>query len=435
MDFFNLKVRKGNKPNVNGRMSLQEPIPRSEEPNRENGCDGLTKLPSANDGEDEDEDDDFITNEMKKRLKELRKNSSMALIPEEEPSAEEEDGEGEKAAGEMTSKRWRDVEDEGRQWWGGFDAFYERYCERMLFFDRLGAQQLNEAGSLTPLAPSPRSASKKLISPLSCLSLKKIEEPEGETGKLHSVENDAYQDLETIYVAHVCLTWEALHCQFTQLNQKISCQPDNSTCYNHSAQQFQQFQVLLQRFIENEPFELGLRPECYVRARTILPKLLHVPNIREPKGMEEGAELRMDASDLMRILETSILTFHLFLKMDKKRSGNGGLHLFVNQNHSAASPLQQVQSSLEKRATKLKELRKRRRGWRKKSWPQNQEDVQLLFGLTDVKILSRVLRMDRVTKEQLFWCEEKMKKLSLSSSSSDHGKMLQRDPSPVLFPC
>lgn len=135
-------------------------------------------------------------------------------------------------------------------------------------------------GCLTPSTPSPRSASKKLSSPLRCLSLKKIEEPEDETEKLHPVENDAYQDLETTYVAHACLTWEALHCQFTQLNQKISCQPENPTCYNHSAQQFQQFQVLLQRFIENEPFELGLRPECYVRARNILPKLLQVPNIR-----------------------------------------------------------------------------------------------------------------------------------------------------------
>lgn len=85
------------------------------------------------------------------------------------------------------------------------------------------------------------------------------------------------------------------------------------------------------------------------------------------------------------------------------------------------------------KATKLKELRKKSKGWKKKSWPQKHGDVQLLFGLIDVKILSRVLRMERITKEQLFWCEEKMKKLSVSSS--DHGKLLRRDPSPVLFPC
>lgn len=76
---------------------------------------------------------------------------------------------------------------------------------------------------------------------------------------------------------------------------------------------------------------------------------------------------------------------------------------------------------------KLKELRKK--GWRKNSWPQKHEDIQLLLGLIDAKILSRVLRMTRMTREQLFWCEEKMKKLDLSNNR------LERDPCPILFPC
>lgn len=78
---------------------------------------------------------------------------------------------------------------------------------------------------------------------------------------------------------------------------------------------------------------------------------------------------------------------------------------------------------------KLKELRKKRRGWKKRSWPSTKEDVQLLFSLIDVKLLSRVVRMVRIRKEQLFWCEEKMKKLDVVD-----GK-LRRDPLPILFPC
>ncbi len=78
---------------------------------------------------------------------------------------------------------------------------------------------------------------------------------------------------------------------------------------------------------------------------------------------------------------------------------------------------------------KLKELRKRTKGWKKKYWPQTDEDIQLLLSLIDMKVLSRVLRMVRITKEQLFWCEEKMKKLDLSDGR------LRRDPSPILFPC
>lgn len=122
--------------------------------------------------------------------------------------------------------------------------------------------------------------SKKVPSPFRCLSLKKIEEPEEEAEHPQQPTNDPYQDLETAYVAQLCLTWEALHCQYTQLCQKISCQLENPTCFNHSAQQIQQFQVLLQRFIENELFEQGVRPEIYARTRNVLPKLLQVPIIK-----------------------------------------------------------------------------------------------------------------------------------------------------------
>lgn len=141
----------------------------------------------------------------------------------------------------------------------------------------------NDAGSHVPsTTPSPKSASKKLASPLACLSLRKFEAPEEESEHLQQPAIDPYQDLETAYVAQVCLTWEALHCQYTQLTQKISGEPhiDTPTSYNQSAQQFQQFQVLLQRFIENEPFEHGSRPEIFARTRKSLPKLLQVPKIQ-----------------------------------------------------------------------------------------------------------------------------------------------------------
>uniref|UniRef100_A0A5B6ZIF4 Ribosomal protein L34Ae n=1 Tax=Davidia involucrata TaxID=16924 RepID=A0A5B6ZIF4_DAVIN len=426
MDFFKVKkFRKAHKPNPE-KDSEDKPVLQPEDPKNENGHE-LGKSDNVDSAtEAEEDDDDFIMNEVKRRLKELRRNSFMVLIPEEScPEDEEEEEEG-----ETSSSEWRDVEAEGLQVWCGFDAFYNRYCERMLFFDRLSSQQLKEVGSKIPSTPSPRSASKKLTSPLSCLSLKKIEEPEDETENLQQPGNDPCQDLETAYVAQVCLTWEALHCQYTLLSQKISCQPENPACYNHSAQQFQQFQVLLQRFIENEPFEQGLRAEIYARTRISLPKLLQVPKLQgsdQIETEEKVSDLEVLAPDLIRIIESSILTFRLFLKMDKKKS-NGVRNLFGGQNQMA-TPHQQIQSSLEKRGMKLKELRRRKKGSKKKSWPAMEEEVELLLGLIDVKVISRVLRMVRISKEQLFWCEEKMKKLDLS-----YGK-LQRDPSPILFPC
>ncbi|TXG69555.1 hypothetical protein EZV62_004490 [Acer yangbiense] len=361
------KFRKGHKPIEPEKDLENKPVVQEgeqQQPKNENGGgpgggvgDDLNKSPNSDLANDvEDDDDDFITNEVKRRLKELRRNSFMVLIPEEE---EEEE------VGETSSSEWRDVEAEGRRWWGGFDAVYEKYCEWMLFFDRMSAQQLNVAGSLTPSTPSPKSASKKLASPFRCLSLKKIEQPEEETENLQQPENDPYQDLETAY-------------------------------------ELQQFQVLLQRFIENEPFEQGLRPEIYARNRNLFPKLLQVPNIQgsaqKEKTEEEESDSVVLATDLMRIIESSILTLHLFVKIDKKRSG-GVLNLFGNQSQ-IATPLHQVQSLLVEKGTKLKELRKRRKGWKKKSWPQTWEDIELLFGLIDIKVMSRVLRMSHSSSHE-----------------------------------
>lgn len=52
------------------------------------------------------------------------------------------------------------------------------------------------------------------------------------------------------------------------------------------------------------------------------------------------------APDLIKTIEGSILTFHSFLKMDKKKTG-GVRNLFVAQNQMA-TPLQQIQASLDK---------------------------------------------------------------------------------------
>lgn len=47
--------------------------------------------------------------------------------------------------------------------------------------------------------------------------------------------HDLYVHDETTYVSQLCLTWEALHCRYTQLSQIES---EISKCYNHSDQQF-----------------------------------------------------------------------------------------------------------------------------------------------------------------------------------------------------
>ncbi|KAK9097537.1 hypothetical protein Sjap_023034 [Stephania japonica] len=400
-----------------------KPVPPPEGMKVENGDDlsESMKVEPSSEAEEEEDDDDFILNEVKKRLKELRRNSSMGLIPEESCEEEEEEEE------ETSSSEWRSSEIEDHQPFYRFDEKYGAYCERMLFFDRMSAQRLLEPGSPIPSTPSPKSASKKLSSALRSLSMRKRGESQDDDELLQPPQDDPYQDLETAYVAHICLTWEALHCQYMQLSQKIASQPDDSTPYNHAAQHFQQFLVLLQRFIENEPFEQGLRVENYARARKSFPSLLQVSSIQGSERDLEESDLRISASVLIKLIEGSILTFHSFLKMDKKKSGLT-VSLFGGQSQNA-SPLQLTQSTLDKKKMKLKELIKKKKGWKRKSWPTTMEEVELLFALIDVKVMSRTLSMARISKEQLLWCEEKLSKLDLS------GNKLKRDASPVLFPC
>ncbi|XP_010694481.2 uncharacterized protein LOC104907272 isoform X1 [Beta vulgaris subsp. vulgaris] len=431
MDFFKVRrFKKARKPKSQEDLE-EKPIPHPEEPNNEsNNVSGKSVAMDAPTDIDDD-DDDFITNEVKRRLKELRRNSFMVLIPEEDGAEEEEEEEG-----ETSSSEGRDIGTQVEHLYCDFESIFEKYCERMLFFDRMSAQQLNETGGpMSPSTPSPRAASRKFVSSFRCLSMKKIEEPDSETEQLQQPDESPCLDLETAYVAHICLTWEALHSQYTQLSQKISCQPENSTCYNQCAQQYQQFEVLLQRFIENEPFQQGSRVEKYARSRNSLSKLLQVPKVQvmlngsgayENVVDAEESDYKILAPDLLKLIETSILTFYTFLRLDKKKFG-GVRNLFGSQNHMA-TPLQHVQLVAEKKGIKLKELRKKK-SLKKKSWPSTHEEVDMLLSLIDAKVVSRVLKMVKITKDQLLWCEDKLRKLALTE-----GK-LHRDPSPILFPC
>lgn len=60
---------------------------------------------------------------------------------------------------------------------------------------------------------------------------------------------------------------------------------------------------------------------------------------------------------------------------------------------------------------------------------QNEDDeMETVMGLIDMKIVSRVLRMNKINEQQLHWCEEKMTKLRFWNGR------IQRDSSLLFFP-
>lgn len=86
-------------------------------------------------------------------------------------------------------------------------------------------------------------------------------------------------DLELVYVGHMCLSWEILYWQYGKALELWESDPRGVCMYNEVAGDFQQFQVLTQRFIEDEAFQ-GPRVQNYVKSRCALRNLLQVPLIK-----------------------------------------------------------------------------------------------------------------------------------------------------------
>ena len=77
---------------------------------------------------------------------------------------------------------------------------------------------------------------------------------------------------------------------------------------------------------------------------------------------------------------------------------------------------------------RLKDLHRSGKCLRKRKLKE-EEEMEILMGLIDIKVVSRVLRTSDITEEQLQWCGEKMNKVRVLD-----GKKLQRDSSPLFFP-
>ncbi|CAI9786771.1 unnamed protein product [Fraxinus pennsylvanica] len=304
--------------------------------------------------------------------------------------------------------------------WESYTVF-QKYDEEMLFLDRISAQKLHETESLRSIQACPRSISDRIVHKLST-----------KNKYLSEFDHNPYHELEVAYVAQICLTWEALNWNYKYFQRlRASRRDPDPGCPALIAQQFQQFQVLLQRYIENEPYENGRRSEIYARMRKFAPKLLQVPEYRDylEEKREEGFSSRISSNSFLDIMEESIRTFMNFLKADRESHCQIFAALFKrNSSGLVDATLLLLQKKVnKKKKAKLNELRRSRTCLRKRRL-RAEEEMEILMALIDLKVVSRVLRMKDLNDEQLHWCENKMSKVKVYD-----GK-LQRDSSPLFFP-
>ncbi|MED6173695.1 hypothetical protein PIB30_062071 [Stylosanthes scabra] len=307
--------------------------------------------------------------------------------------------------------------------WESYTLF-QKYDEEMSFLHRISAQKLQETESLRSIKVAPRSISERIVYRFSSANKKQ----EGD-----SVHHNPYHELEAAYVAQICITWEALNWNYKKFQSKRASRADlaDPGCPATIAQQFQQFQVLLQRYVENEPYEHGRRPEIYARVRLLAPKLLLVPEYQESEDdqKEDGLDSRISSASFLVIMEDGIKTFMSFLKADKERTCQILASYFRRNRRALVDPtlLRLIKKVNHKKKIKVKDLRRSGNCLRRKRL-KVEEEMEILMALIDLKVVSRVLRMSELSEEQLHWCEEKMSKVKVMD-----GK-LQRDSTPLFFP-
>ncbi|XP_044468146.1 uncharacterized protein LOC123197804 isoform X2 [Mangifera indica] len=327
---------------------------------------------------------------------------------------------------------------------GELHKFYRSYRERMRKFDILNYQKMYAIGFLQSKDPLKSISSLKLSAPgvSSLLSQNFLlgKRRKSESDPMKKFIRELHSDLEVVYVGQLCLSWEFLHWQYEKSLELWESDPYSTRKYNEVAGEFQQFQVLIQRFIENEPFE-GPRVQNYIKNRCILRNLLQVPVIREDSKKDKKAKMKrrdeyvITSDMLVETMEESIRIFWRFVRADKDanvvRPKIRRRTQVEPQETLDLELLSEVRTSLQKKEKKLKDILRSGNCILRKFQKQEDSSDQVLyfFSQVDMKLVARVLNMSKITTDQLLWCRNKLSKINFVS------RKIQVEPSFLLFPC
>lgn len=69
------------------------------------------------------------------------------------------------------------------------------------------------------------------------------------------------------------------------------------------------------------------------------------------------------------------------------------------------------------------------RKWRKRREEDDSDQALQFFAQVDVKLVSRVFNMSRITRDQLIWCQNKLSRIRFVN------RKIYVEPAFLLFPC
>ncbi|KAL5739068.1 hypothetical protein ACOSP7_027992 [Xanthoceras sorbifolium] len=315
------------------------------------------------------------------------------------------------------------------------DVFYNKYAESMRWFDVLNYDRTCGISAVLNMKQigTPSSVDSKNEAAVEYFSVPYLISKQTRKRLLRSIESD----FEMVYVAQSCLSWEALHYQYTKV-QSLG-QLKNGGFNGNVVGEFQKFQVLLERFLEDERCE-GKRICNYVRGRFALKSLLQVPQIsgfleeiREDKKGEA-----MSVKQVLKAIERCIQAFGVFVRTDNKKKPWWILKSSLWAYPPVEDPrdlqlLHSLTRTLQKKEIWLKDLQGKKRCWFNRVMKPLEESQRndMFFTTIDMKLVSRVLQISTISSSQLKWCQEKLENIVF-----ENGKVYRicSSTGPLIFP-
>ncbi|XP_031096032.1 uncharacterized protein LOC116000140 isoform X2 [Ipomoea triloba] len=219
------------------------------------------------------------------------------------------------------------------------------------------------------------------------------------------------KDFELVYVAQSCLSWEALHHQFT----KVKVEAPHMLFHNSVAERFQKFQIVLERFLEDERCGGTTRHSNYVHSKYSLQTLLLVPQL---SGYHNGKRLNegMKAIEVLKAIEKCIATFWLYVKADTKKLGWSRPALEDPRDLYLLHTL----TKLLQKESALRRVEGKRRCWlrRRAVHMQEEENTELICTKIEMKLIGRVLKLPIISTSHLQWCHHKLSNLEFNKDGS-----------------
>ncbi|XP_010470958.1 PREDICTED: uncharacterized protein LOC104750805 isoform X2 [Camelina sativa] len=374
------------------------------------------------DGSDSDDDDEFehsdVIEKLKTEIRTARTGGLCTILEESETPLEE-----------LKPLKIEPKQDQHKDRISEIHKVYKSYAVKMRKLDVIDSQTMHSI-SLLKLKDSSKPSRNNVKAPKSPLhqNLWPFKKHKLECDPIERLVKEASRDFETVYVGQVCLSWEMLQWQYAKVLEFDSHVPPYQ--YNLVAGEFQLFQVLLQRFVENEPFQNSSRVESYLKNRRHFHNFLQIPLVRDDRSSKSNKKCRYEGEfavkiEMLReIIRESMCIFLEFLCADKDEFTS-----MVKVSHQTqVSPqdpldlelLTDIRTHFQKKEKKLKEILRSQSCIIVKKLKKNESKSSvglkddLLIAQIELRLVSRVMNISKLTTEKLVWCKEKLDRISFN---------------------